>query len=791
MIVSIHWLKDFVEIDENAEDLSEILSNLGLEAEVTQVPQNIPGIKIARVEKTKKHPNADKLQICDINDGQTIHKVICGAPNIKSGQSVAFATIGTVLPSRLKIKKANIRGVDSFGMVCSEKELNISDEHEGIMILPDNLTLGEDFSSAYGFKFISINIDITPNRPDAFSYLGVARDIACFKGKKLKKLNVVRSKPKSKKIVNISIDDFDDCPRYIAGVVNNVSVDKSPQWIIERLKASGIRSINNIVDISNFVMLEMGHPSHIFDYESLDQNQIHIRRSFGGENFQTLDKKIHKLNKENLLITDGHSPIALAGIMGGAKSSISIKTKSVLIECAYFNPVTIRKSSKQLGLSTDASKRFERGADPNGCEYAFWRIVNLLEKYANGTLESKMVDKYPKIIKKENIYLDKIEVENILGVKITSSKIESILTGLEIEIKKDKKGFNCTIPSFRPDITRPIDLIEEIARVYGYNSIPSVDTIDGHFRFSDPDPETNYDLIRTYCSGLGFNQIYSNSLQNKTESSRSGFRPVKMMNPLNQEMGYLRTELITGLVKASIFNIKHGATNFKLFDLSNVHKNVGTQLKDIIESKHLAGIVYGKNDHDNVHNVKFDEDIFVLKGVLSLLFEKKFATNLEYKKDKHPLFSRSYSVIINKKKVGHVGHINLPNITDTKANMESLHGFYINLEPIKDMLNCKKVYKKINLLPQIQRDLNLVLPQNQNSGDIISLILKIGKKLIISVKPVDIFIDEKSVGNSFKSITYSIIFQHKSKTLEDKDVSPIIDEIINVAKNEFGAKLRV
>jgi len=791
MLVSIEWLKKFVELNENAESISEILSNLGLEAEISSVPQRYPGVKIGYVEKTLKHPNADKLQICDIYDGEKINKVICGAPNIKPGQTIAYATVGTTLPGNFKIKKANIRGIDSFGMVCSERELNLSDEHEGIMVLPENLNIGDDFSSAYGYKFISVDIDITPNRPDAFSYLGVARDLACYKNIPLKKIKVNKKKSNNSKRIKISTESITDCPRYIAGLINNIKVQSSPEWIIERLKASGLRSINNIVDISNLVMLEMGQPSHIFDYESLNSNEIYIRRAKNEEIFTTLDNNTHKLKKENLLITNAGRPIALAGLMGGANSSINIKTKSILVECAYFNPITIRKSSKALGLSTDASKRFERGADPNGCEYAFWRILNLIEEYAGGTLKSKMFDHYPKIIDKELINLNIIEIENVLGVKIPISKIESILNGLEIDFKKNKDIYSCTIPTFRPDIARQIDLIEEIARVFGYNSIPVEDSIKGSFRYSNPDPEKKYDLIRTYCAGLGFHQIYSNSLQNKIESCRSGLTPVKMMNPLNQEMGYLRTELITGLIKASIFNLNHGAVNFKLFELSNVHENRGKKLKDIIESKHLAGIIYGNNDVNNIHGINFDEDIFVLKGILSFLFEKKFITNLEYEKDKHPLFNNSYAIIINKNKVGHIGQISVPDSYEIKSNLESLNGFYINLELVKKMLNRKKVYKKINLLPQLQRDLNLVLPQNQSTGEITNLISKIGRQLIKSVKPIDIFIDKQVLGNDLKSVTFSILFQHKKKTLEDKDVNPIINKIINVAENEFGAKLRV
>lgn len=791
MKISLEWLKKFISIDDSIVEIAEILSIIGLEAEVSSIPTQLPGVIVAYVEKTSKHPNAEKLQICTINDGTKSHQVICGAPNIKSGQKIAFATVGSILPDNFKIKKANIRGIDSFGMVCSEKELNITDEHEGIMILPKGLNTGDDFMTAYGYKFISVELDITPNRSDAFSYLGVARDLACYKKIPLKIIKEKKLKSSGSEKISIVVEDIIDCPRYVVGIVNNIKIDKSPDWMIERLKASGLRSINNVVDISNYVLLETGQPSHIFDFNNIKRKGIEVRRANKKETLKTLDGNEHLLKPENLLITDGKVPIALAGIMGGLGTSVNPKTTSVLVECAFFNAVTIRKSSKVLGLSTDASKRFERGTDPNACIPVFWRIIELLNELANGDLISTIMEEYPKKIIQPTILIRKKEISSTLGVNISKNEIEDIFKGLEIKFKNIEDGWSCIPPSFRPDLTREIDLIEEIARIFGYDTIPIDNSINGSFRYSNPDPENNYDLIRTYFSGLGFYQIYSNSLQSEIESNKAGYNPVKMLNPLNQDMGFLRTELLTGLINAAKFNIKHNARNFRLFELANVHFQEGSKLEDIKENKHLAGIIFGNRIEESVHGASMMEDIFSIKGILNFIFEKKFNGKLEFSKNSYSLFDQTYSIQINRQEVGFLGHISREQTKGLKVNLESLYGFEINLEPIKKMLNGKKKFKKINLFPEIQRDLNLVLPTNLQTGKIVKLIMKIGKKIIKSVTPVNIFSDSNILGDNMKSITFSIIFQHPSKTLEDTDVNPIINEIIHVAEKDFLAKLRV
>ena len=791
MIVSLDWLKEFVTIDETPELLADLLSNKGLEAEVTDVPLEIPGVIIGRVDSAEKHPDADKLKLCIVNDGSQTHQVVCGAPNVDSGQTIAFATVGAVLPGNLKIKKAKIRGVESSGMICSERELNISDEHEGIMVLPDGLELGKPFMEVYGNKFISLELDLTPNRPDAFSHQGVARDLACATGRKFSPIIVHPTESKKKLTIDISMEDKKDCPRYIGGLMENVKVGPSPDWLVDRLKSIGQRSINNIVDISNFVLMEIGHPTHIFDFDKLNNKEILVRRAKNGESLTTLDEQNHELKEQHLLITDGKDPIALAGIMGGLSTAVSDSTQNLLVESAYFDPITIRKGAKALSMSTDASKRYERGADPNGCDTAFWRVISLLEEITGGILVSDPIDIYPERIVNKNVVMRNSELELILGISIKNETISGILNGLGINNVLDKDQWTCSIPTYRPDITREIDLIEEVARIHGFENIPSDHSLKGAFRFEDPDPEKFLSDIRQTLVGCGFHQVYSNSLQSEHDAHLSENEPVKMMNPLNKDMAYLRTSLIPGLMKAADLNVKHSTKDFRIFELGHVHFKSESSSTGVDEHKYLSGIVVGNMVSDNVHSDAQSEDLFSMKGYLTTLFENKLSMRMEIEYVDDGLgFELARSISVNRQKIGRLGRISKEWTRSLGLDIYNAYGFELNLDPIRKMLGRKKYFKKINPYPKIMRDLNLVMPEGQEVGSMIEVFYKNGKKLITQAESVNVFMDKKSIGKSMKSVTFSLTFQDPSKTLEDKDVNPIIEEIIRVAENNFNAKLR-
>ena len=791
MIVSIDWLKEFVTVEETPELLADLLSNKGLEAEVTDVPLEVPGVMIGKVESAEKHPDADKLKLCMVNDGSQIHQVVCGASNVDSGQTIAFATVGAVLPGNLKIKKAKIRGVESSGMICSERELNISDEHEGIMVLPDGLELGKGFMEVYGNKFISLELDITPNRPDAFSHQGVARDLACATGREFLPTIVHPVESKKKLSIDISMEDQNDCPRYIGGLIENVKVGPSPDWLVDRLRSIGQRSINNIVDISNFVLMEIGHPTHIFDFDKLNNKEILVRRAKKGESLTTLDEQKHDLKEQHLLITDGKDPIALAGIMGGLSTAVSDSTQNLLVESAYFDPITIRKGAKDLSMSTDASKRYERGADPNGCDTAFWRVISLLEEITGGIFASDAIDIYPEKIVNKNVVMRNAELELVLGITIENETISRILNGLGIDNVFDEDQWTCSIPTYRPDITREIDLIEEVARIHGFENIPSDHSLKGAFRFAAPDPEKYLSDIRQTLVGCGFHQVYSNSLQSEHDAHLSGDEPVKMMNPLNKDMAYLRTSLIPGLMKAADLNVKHSTKDFRIFELGHVHFKSGSSSTGVDEHKYLSGMVVGNMVNDNIHSDAQSEDLFSMKGYLTALFENKLSMRMEIDHMDDGLgFEFARSISVNRQNIGRLGRISNEWTSSLGLDLDNAYGFELDLDPIKKMLGGKKYFKKINPYPKIVRDLNLVMPESQGVGSIIEIFHKNGKKLITQAEPVNIFMDNSSIGKNMKSVTFSLTFQDPSKTLEDKDVNPIIEEIIRVVENNFNAKLR-
>jgi len=433
MRISIEWLKEFVEVKENPSALADMLSMLGLESEVVHDFSLLSNVVVGKVVTAKKHPNADRLKLCTVNDGAHTLNVVCGAPNVDAGQTIAFAQVGAVLPGDFVISKAKIRGQESRGMICSERELNISEEHDGIMVLPNTLKVGRPIYPYLDKMYSALELDLTPNRPDGFSHYGVAREVALKTGRKLKNISVKKSQVKSKdvhKIAKVTIEDKVDCPRYMGAVLHNVTVGPSPAWMVDRLKAAGQRSINNLVDISNYVLLEMGHPTHIFDYDMIPSNTIAIRRVKNDKTITTLDEEKRKLSKQQLLITDGKKPIALAGIMGGLESAVQDNTKNVFVESAYFDPVTIRKGSKELGLLTEASRRFERGADVQAAETALWRVINLLQEIAGGELVPGIIDEYPGKFKSKNITLRRNELDLFSGCTITDKEVSTILSGL-------------------------------------------------------------------------------------------------------------------------------------------------------------------------------------------------------------------------------------------------------------------------------------------------------------------------------------------------------------------------
>ena len=790
MIVSVNWLKEFVKIKESAGELADILSSIGLEAEDLKPFEDLKGVVIGKVKSVDKHPNADRLNVCVVYDGQKDYQVVCGANNVAKDQTIAYAKIGSVLPGGFRLEKIKLRGVESSGMICSAKELNIHDDHEGIIVLPDSCSIGADFIEEYGHKFLKIELDITPNRPDAFSHYGVARDIAVYKNRTLSNIKLKKKNFSNMATIKISAEDNNDCPRYAGGLIKNVSVGHSPIWMQDRLIAAGQRPINNLVDISNFVLLEIGHPTHIFDYDKLGGEEIHVRRAKKNESITTIDQNKHKLNNDHLLITDGKNPIALAGIMGGFDSSVDDDTKNILIESAYFNPVTIRKGSKALSISTEASKRFERGADPEAALDGFWRVVNLVEEYAGGLFEGDFIDYYPEKIKVSSIEIRKSEIELILGLKIEDDLIVRILKGLGFSVTDNNIGFNCIPPTNRPDITREIDIIEEIARIYGYDNIPIDNSLYGIYSFDQTDPNSHYQRIIDTLSGLGFHQIYTNSLQSENIANFSKNNSIPMMNPLSKDMSFLRTSLLPGLVKVADHNIKNSTNSFKLFELDSVHTQSGNKIKDFKNNIRLSGILVGNEMNQTVHTRPITYDIFSLKGYIYALLNEKLHLSISIDKAENNLFEEGYNILIEDNIVGTFGKLSKKLFKILKIDKYNIYSFDLDIEMIFGESEAIK-YNPINLFPKISRRINLVLKATESVGPILDMVEKKCGENLIKAYPVEIFEDKDSIGENKKSVIFEMVFQDREKTLEDKDVNPIIDEIIDIAETKFNAKLRV
>lgn len=796
MKISYSWIKDFLDINLTIDEVAETLTMLGLEAEISTNFDELKEIIVGEIQAIKKHPNADRLNICKVFDGVNTLSVVCGANNVSKGIKIAFSPVDSVLPGNFKIKEAKIRGEISKGMICSERELGISDEHDGIMILDENAICGQSLPDYFSTNNDLITLDITPNRADCFSHLGVARDLAAKLHLNLNEPDF-STLPKTADIssmIEISMDDLKDCPRYVGGIIQNVKIKESPDWLKKKLESVGIRSINNLVDISNYVMMEMGQPTHFFDLDKIKNKKILVRRARDGEKITTLDEIERSVNNDVMLITDGESPIAVAGIMGGFDSAINENTKNVLIECAYFNPATIRKSSKSLNMITDASKRFERGVDFNAPVLAFWRIVHLIDELNCGEWIPDIMDTYPEKIETNEIVLKKKLINEIAGVNIPNDFVVKTLSSLGCRIY-EKDDLTCSPPSWRPDLTRDIDLIEEVIRVYGYDNIKSSNNYTSIMNFDDFDPHHNLDKINNSLIGLGFYQVFNNSLQTKEEAYfYSGNKDlIEMKNPLSDKMTHLRYSLIHGLMQNIEHNFNNGIHDLMLFEHGNTFSYSDSKRLGIDEVQTLTGILHGNYQEKSVHNSKSKAfDYFILKGLMISFFKKIGIKDLHFIENEMDIkyFTYSYSIKYKNEMLGYMGLLSSDISKKFNFKFDDVYAFSIeNLDNLFNIMNTSKLFKKIIPYPPIERDLNFVIDSDLTSGSIIDFILSKKFDFLINIVPVSIF-KHSTLGLNKKALSLNLIFQSDSKTLEDKVVNPIIDGIIEVVSKKFNAKLR-
>lgn len=795
MKISLNWIKNYIpELKyDSVEDLKKKMVKIGLDIESFESEsEKYENFIVGEVVQKDKHPDADKLSVCIVNTGSEEMSVICGAPNVEKGQKVCFAKIGAVIPRNgMEIKKTKIRGVTSYGMICSEDELGFSDDHDGIMVLDNKAKVGKKFSDYIGANDFLIEIGVTPNRGDLLSHFGMAREIAAANDCEFVKPDIVlkESQEKSSDLIGISIENTKYCKRFTGRVVKNIKIKESPDWLKKYLTSVGLRPRNNIVDITNFVMMETGQPLHAFDYDKINGKKIIVKLGKKGDKFVTLDSKERELNEFSLMVCDANGPSAIAGVMGGEFSEITDETKNVFIESAYFDPVCIRKNSKLLVLSTDASQRFERGVDIDNVVYASNRAAQLMQELAEGEVCRGIVDEYP--VHFENLYVDlrPEKLYEILGKNIPENMIIDLLECIGIKLtEKGNKILRFEIPEFRRnDLQREIDLIEETARLYGYDNFENqysfnldlnanVDYNDGYLKFKD--------LIRNYFIGRGFNEIITYTQQDEKIISEFSDDYVSIENPNSVEMNVMRVNLLQGIAGTMKLNYNRSGkdVSLKLFELGKVFHDLKSNFS---EFENLCFAVSAKSDYLGFDVKEREFDIFDFKGEIEQFLTKFNLDNfvLFYYNANDNKFS---DVIINGETIGSVYFLNDKEKDDKGQNIFAAE---FNLEVLYNKYEKSIKYREINKFPPVKRDLSLVVNESLGYDRIDKSIKKNGGRNLKSIRIFDIYKDKK-LGEDKKSIALSLEFNSDDKTLTDDEVNRFIDKIVIGLDEELNIKLR-
>ena len=790
MKVSLHWLKRFVDFELSASELADKLTMRGFESEVVTDFSQLGNVVVGDVLSAQKHPDADKLKLCTVSDGKEEFYVVCGAPNVEKGQKIVFAKVGAILPGDFKIGKAKIRGVESFGMICSERELGISEEHEGIMVLDNDIATGIPIEEVLGPIYNAIDIEVTPDKAFALSHRGIARELAAMIGTTLKTpLSTSELHSNTKDSISIELDKKNGCTRYMAGVMKGVKVGPSPKWLADYLKSVGQKSINNLVDISNFMLLEIGHPTHIFDLKKLAKPAIKVSWAKKGEKFHALDDETYTLESDHMVITDTKNTIALAGIIGGMDSAVSDDTSEVLIESAYFDPVVIRKGSKKLNLLSEASRRFERGTDPNAVNEAFHMIVQLMQEVAGGSLESIITDECNMSLDTSSVKLSSKKLVKYAGQLISDKDVEIILDGLHIKSKKSDNVWECTIPTFRTDLLTETDLIEEVFRCYGYDKIKSSFNFASIMQYAN-DEEAPITSLKHYLSSIGFNQSYNNSLEDLENVKLFGENAISVMNPSSERMNTLRSTLHQGLLKNLDFNYRNGSADTLIYEYGTIFSGKATNLGDIDQQNSFSCLVHGDLFSKNVHFDSISASFSFLKGVAQSIYEDKLNTKIKFIEEKHSYCSSFFTIKDSKKQtVGAIGVIN-PSLLK-KLDIAHKHDVAVlDINPTIYVEYCgfNTKVKDVIAFPAVTRDLNFKMGGEINVGDVSASMKTVNQSILQKVVPVDIY--QSKNDKSSKDVLFKLTFQSPKKTLEDKDVNSVITEIIKVVSKKFNAKLR-
>ena len=799
MKISNNWLKDYIKTDLSSEKIGAFLTDIGLEVEGIEkyesVKGSLEGIVVGKVLTCEQHPNADKLKITTVEVGSgKILNIVCGAPNVAAGQTVPVAVVGSKIYDKkgsfFEIAKAKIRGEVSEGMICAEDELGLSDDHGGIMVLDEETyKVGEPFAKYFSLTNDEVyEIGLTPNRTDAMSHYGVARDLQAFLSNngvksEFEKISTAIVSTEGEHGFELEVEDSALCPRYIGAIIENVKIAPSPAWLQDRLKAIGLSPINNVVDITNYILHGLGQPLHAFDADKISGKKVKVGVNEAGTKFTTLDGIERTLNGSEIIIKDGNNqPMCIAGVFGGSESGVSEETKTIFLESAYFNPVAIRKAAKSHGLNTDASFRFERGVDPNNTRTAITQAIKLIEEITGGKKIGSLLEHYPNKIEDAKIIFRYSKLDQILGVKIHREKIKEILKSLEIKAVNDiADGLELAVPAYRADVTREIDVIEEILRIYGYNKVDAPQKISFtpvKLSFDDQDALEN-SWARTLQSN-GFNEVMNNSLTSVKDETNA----VKLLNPLSKELTFMRKSLLEGLLENTIYNINRKNQDIKFFELGKIyHKKEKYE-----ERKQLAILISGRTYSENWLMPKSASDFYMLKAYVKVLFDK---LNLETEEIslEDDRFGDALEIISKGNTIARLGKVSPKLLKEYDIDQDC---FYAEIETeTVQKLRSKENFKFVDIpkFNKIRRDLALLVDKNVNYAELYKLAKKNPSKYLKNINLFDVY-EGKNLPEGKKSYALSFELLNEEKTLEDKDITAVMDSLIKNFKKEFNAELR-
>jgi phenylalanyl-tRNA synthetase beta chain len=801
MKVSLNWLKDYVEIRMDWKELIHLLTMAGLEVEgVTSVGEGLDKVVVAEIHSIRRHPNADRLSLVEAKTHQDTFSIVCGATNIKEGQKVPLALVGARLPNGIEIKRSKIRGVLSEGMLCSEIELAMGREASGIMILPPQLPLGTGLAEALGLKDTILDISITPNRPDCLCVIGVAREIAALTHQKMK-YPLPSLADRGEEIhqkTSVTILDQDLCPRYVARMIEGVKIGPSPHWMSDRLEKVGIRSINNVVDVTNYVMMEYGQPLHAFDFEFLEEGRIVVRRAKEGEEFVTLDGVKRTLDGEMLMICDGVKPVAIAGVMGGLNSEIKEDTTRVLLESAYFDPAGNRRTSKKLGLETEAAYRFGRGIDYGGCLSAANRATQLIRELAGGRVIEGVVDVYPAPIRPRPIRLRARRVHQILGTEVSAKEAKNYLENLELEVQEEKEDVLIVTPaSFRGDLEREIDLIEEVARLNGYDRIPIT------LPTGPPSPEKRSKefLVERKVIDLlivhGYHEVINYSFTSPALGDILGLppddprrQPLRILNPLAEDFSVMRTTLVPGLMETVQYNLSRKNSNLKLFELKKVFlAQEGERLPR--EVKFLAGLAMGFDRGPHWAFPQRPVDFYDIKGCVEDLLDALQIKDAKFNKTEdipylHP--GKASKVVLDQEVLGVLGEIH-PEVLGRYEVRGKGYLFEMDFSKMVKWAGEERRFQPLPKFPAVYRDLSVVVDKAIEAERVMETIRTFRQPYVEEVTLFDLY-QEPPIPDGKKGISYRIRYQANDRTLTDEEVNQTHEKILSRLKEVFQLDLR-